>query len=280
LSVSINAVDAHLAHGDLLGECTPAPDTLPFPQVTIQLYEARAPDDARPVGQPLASMTLNGQPIPVSSASWTATPIGASTHSVHNHSAAQCAATTASGKVVMCHVPPGNPANAHSITISPNAVPAHLAHGDYFGCCGAHGTLTNVYTLNVNAQPVPYEFNISSLGALILPGRAYTLVVTMTGPGVLYVGASAAGTAANSAVAQASAGYGALQPIAASVPFTLKGLQRITQTEEHEAVSRVALKLEMLDGQTVRGSASVTSQSSVPGEWLGAVPGEVADIHP
>lgn len=38
-------------------------------------------------------------------------------------------------KVLVCHVPPGNPANAHTICISPNAVPAHLAHGDYLGAC-------------------------------------------------------------------------------------------------------------------------------------------------
>jgi hypothetical protein len=41
------------------------------------------------------------------------------------------------GKVLMCHVPPGNPANAHTISISANAVPAHLAHGDVVGSCGA-----------------------------------------------------------------------------------------------------------------------------------------------
>jgi hypothetical protein len=39
-------------------------------------------------------------------------------------------------KVDICHVPPGNPANAHTITVSENAVPAHLAHGDYLGACG------------------------------------------------------------------------------------------------------------------------------------------------
>jgi hypothetical protein len=38
-------------------------------------------------------------------------------------------------KVTICHVPPGNPANAHTITVSENAVPAHLAHGDYLGPC-------------------------------------------------------------------------------------------------------------------------------------------------
>jgi len=33
-------------------------------------------------------------------------------------------------KVLICHVPPGNPANAHVISVSANAVAAHLAHGD------------------------------------------------------------------------------------------------------------------------------------------------------
>jgi hypothetical protein len=39
------------------------------------------------------------------------------------------------GKVDICHIPPGNPANAHTINVSVNAVPAHLAHGDYLGEC-------------------------------------------------------------------------------------------------------------------------------------------------
>ncbi|MBW8049091.1 MAG: hypothetical protein FVQ77_01875 [Cytophagales bacterium] len=39
-------------------------------------------------------------------------------------------------KVLICHIPPGNPDNLHTICISPNAVPAHLAqHGDYLGQC-------------------------------------------------------------------------------------------------------------------------------------------------
>jgi hypothetical protein len=39
-------------------------------------------------------------------------------------------------KVLVCHVPPGEPENEHNICISPNAVPAHLAIGDYLGPCG------------------------------------------------------------------------------------------------------------------------------------------------
>ena len=39
------------------------------------------------------------------------------------------------GRVMICHIPPGNPDNARTITVSVNAVPAHLAHGDSCGPC-------------------------------------------------------------------------------------------------------------------------------------------------
>jgi len=42
----------------------------------------------------------------------------------------------AHAKVIVCHIPPGQNANAHSITVSERAVPAHLAHGDTVGSCG------------------------------------------------------------------------------------------------------------------------------------------------
>jgi hypothetical protein len=40
-------------------------------------------------------------------------------------------------EVVLCHVPPGNPANARSITVDSSAVQAHLAHGDALGACSS-----------------------------------------------------------------------------------------------------------------------------------------------
>jgi len=43
--------------------------------------------------------------------------------------------TDVSTKVTLCHVPPGNPANAHTIVVGEAAVPAHLAHGDSLGAC-------------------------------------------------------------------------------------------------------------------------------------------------
>jgi hypothetical protein len=38
-------------------------------------------------------------------------------------------------KVLICHIPPGNPENAHTISVAAAAVPAHLAHGDTLGPC-------------------------------------------------------------------------------------------------------------------------------------------------
>jgi hypothetical protein len=42
------------------------------------------------------------------------------------------------GKVCLCHVPPGNPAAAHTICVGAPAVKAHLGHGDSLGECAVH----------------------------------------------------------------------------------------------------------------------------------------------
>lgn len=40
----------------------------------------------------------------------------------------------------VCHIPPGNPENAHTICVSASALDAHEAHGDYLGACEAEDT--------------------------------------------------------------------------------------------------------------------------------------------
>lgn len=42
-------------------------------------------------------------------------------------------------KEYVCHIPPGNPANAHTLHIGYPAVDAHLAHGDSLGRCPEAG---------------------------------------------------------------------------------------------------------------------------------------------
>ena len=46
-------------------------------------------------------------------------------------------AFAARDKVTICHLPPGNQNNPQTITVSENAVPAHLAHGDTAGACAS-----------------------------------------------------------------------------------------------------------------------------------------------
>jgi len=45
----------------------------------------------------------------------------------------------ANKKIEICHVPPGNLDNAHTLSISVNAMRAHLAHGDYIDECTENG---------------------------------------------------------------------------------------------------------------------------------------------
>ena len=52
---------------------------------------------------------------------------------------AAAAFADSAGKVDICHIPPGNPDNAHVINVSVHAIPAHLAHGDTLGECGGGG---------------------------------------------------------------------------------------------------------------------------------------------
>jgi Dictyostelium (slime mold) repeat len=44
-------------------------------------------------------------------------------------------AVAAPAKVEVCHRPPGNPGNSHTIIVNERALPAHLAHGDTVGDC-------------------------------------------------------------------------------------------------------------------------------------------------
>ena len=57
-------------------------------------------------------------------------------------------------KVLVCHIPPGNPSNAHTICISENGVPAHLAHGCHLGPCDMDND-------SLNATPAQLQLLVS-----------------------------------------------------------------------------------------------------------------------
>lgn len=46
-----------------------------------------------------------------------------------------CADDDGDGRLTICHSPPGNLSNAHTIIINIKALPGHLAHGDHCGPC-------------------------------------------------------------------------------------------------------------------------------------------------
>jgi hypothetical protein len=56
-------------------------------------------------------------------------------------------------KITICHIPPGNHANIHSMTISTNAWTTHQHHGDYLGYC--HGRPTQIVTQKCIDTPTP-----------------------------------------------------------------------------------------------------------------------------
>jgi len=71
-------------------------------------------------------------------------------------------------KVMVCHVPKGNPAGAHTICISSRAVAAHLAHGDHLGDCNQPppNPCSNAPVVNLVADSIP-----DSLGCRNITGN-------------------------------------------------------------------------------------------------------------
>jgi hypothetical protein len=66
-------------------------------------------------------------------------------------------------KVTICHVPPGNPANSFTISVSENAVQAHLNHGDFLGECCPCWQVSELQSVTAENQFAPGEFSCSLL---------------------------------------------------------------------------------------------------------------------
>jgi len=87
-------------------------------------------------------------------------------------------------KVEMCQVPPGNPANAHTICIDASAVPAHLAIGCQLGACGELATAcsgsaaksleTEELAAALVAYPNPTE-NTTTISVTLTKGGNYSV---------------------------------------------------------------------------------------------------------
>jgi hypothetical protein len=69
-------------------------------------------------------------------------------------------------KVPVCHIPPGNPAEARTIYVGASSMPAHVAHGDFSGDCWAGQVAGKVESfqqgLQNNGSHVPQNRSDSS----------------------------------------------------------------------------------------------------------------------
>jgi hypothetical protein len=65
-----------------------------------------------------------------------------------------CCGNSNNVKVLVCH-------NGHTICVSENAVPAHLAHGDIIGDCQNTRTSADVQVNNADAYPNPFDRSVN-----------------------------------------------------------------------------------------------------------------------
>jgi hypothetical protein len=88
-------------------------------------------------------------------------------------------AVTQSGveKVTICHIPPGNPGNAHTITVGEPAVAAHVAeHGDTIGPCSetmAHLVVIKHVINDDGGSAAAGDFTITVSGVTVVGGNAF-----------------------------------------------------------------------------------------------------------
>jgi hypothetical protein len=73
-----------------------------------------------------------------------------------------------SDKVTICHIPPGNPANAHNITISSSALKAHLGHGDVLGACPYPTPIIDVIVITATVEYL--DGIVIDVGGILGPG--------------------------------------------------------------------------------------------------------------
>jgi hypothetical protein len=119
ISIGADGVAEHLAHGDYYGPCQPTPGYAPL-----------APASPTPTNACGGTAELDQQP---------GDACGVADLGTCECDGPDRVACREPSQVTLCHVPPGNPANEHNITVGAPAVEAHLAHGDYLGECNRAG---------------------------------------------------------------------------------------------------------------------------------------------
>jgi hypothetical protein len=157
ITIAASALSAHLANGDQVGACAPKVDNTPVVEETVTICHI-------PPGNPDNPQTIT---IPKS-----ALPA----HLAHGDQMGACVTkqvvtpdNTQEQKITICHIPPGNPDNPQTITISQSAWPAHQAHGDQMGACDDKITICHIPPGNPD-NPQTISISRSALAAHLAHG--------------------------------------------------------------------------------------------------------------
>jgi len=281
ITVSSSAKSAHLAHGDTLGACGGSGGSVPVPvpspvesDLVVELYEARAPNSGIPYGPLLGSVTIPVTALPAGTYTWT--EVG-NTKAPTKGDSKGC--SKGGKKTVICHVPPGNPGNSHTLSVGNSAVAAHLAHGDSLGSCGIADTSDEAPVIVFDQPSTLLEIDLSAMNAMIQPGRAHTLVLRIEGSGTLLLASDPISDPVYSGVAQIEQDADTYEPMAHSVARSLEGSVEVSQTKSVDVISGVTINLNTKSGEKLSRSAAVLGQAAITNPWLGAVPGELPSLE-
>lgn len=125
------------------GSLTFTTNTLANNPNTMRIFVGGRQVDAR-----AANFTVCDQPTVAPTATHTATPTSTPAGDNGNEG------DDNDGKLEICHLPPGNPANAQTLRIAPSAWAAHQAHGDSLGSCPSDPATPAPTTAPVLPTPV------------------------------------------------------------------------------------------------------------------------------
>jgi alpha-tubulin suppressor-like RCC1 family protein len=153
--------------------------------------------------------------------------------------------------VEICHVPPGDPANQHTIVVGASAVERHLAHNDYLGPCETGGNVDNDGDGVADAVD---ECPDTPVGEDVYPnGCAVVLIAADAGPDVTVVEGETVSVTGSAQVLQGEYDPGNLvyvwdQTGGSEVPYESSGPLLTIQTAGVEGVLAFLLTVSTHDG--------------------------------